>query len=165
MTYTGLTLRGPDAASRWLLLGSLALNLFFIGIGGALLMRSYDSPAAANVTDRSIAGRVERIAARLPNEDAERLRAAYQPNRHQIEGARQAYYDRQDLVRDALRNQPFDLEALREALAEMRAARQLSDRQFHDFFAQQASEMTPAGRQQLANWPRRRERDGQQSKN
>jgi uncharacterized membrane protein len=166
MTFTEATLRGSDGASRWLLLGSLALNLFFIGIGGALLMRSYgfDTPTA-NVVDRSTAGRVERIAVRLPGEDAERLRAAYQANRQELDRTRRAYYDRQDLVRSALRNQPFDPNALRTALADMRDARQISDRQFHEFFVQQASEMTPAGRQQLANWPSRRTKNGQQSKN
>lgn len=167
MTLTGLMLRGSDGASRWLLLASLALNLFFIGIGGALLMRSYgfDAPAAPAATDRSIAGRIERIAVRLSNADAERLRAAYQARREEIERTRATYHDRQDDVRAALRSQPFDLDALRVALAEMRAARQISDRQFHDFFAQQASEMSQAARLKLANWPRRKAGTGQQPKN
>jgi len=167
MTFTEATLRGSDGASRWLLLGSLALNLFFIGIGGALLMRSYgfDTPTASKAGDRSIAGRVERIAVRLPGEDADRLRAAYLANRQELERTRRAYYDRQDLVRTALRNQPFSVDALKTALADMRAARQISDRQFHEFFAQQVSQMTPSGRQQLANWPSRRTKDGQQPKN
>jgi uncharacterized membrane protein len=166
MTIAGLTLRGSNGISRWLLLGSLALNLFFIGIGGALLMRSYapDSPAASAAKDRSMAGRVERIAARLPQEDAERLRAAFQRNREPIERARAAYYDRQDVVRSALRSQPFELDALRAALTDMRSARQVSDRQFHDFFAQQAADMSATGRQKLADWSSRRAETNQQPK-
>ena len=56
-------------------------------------------------------------------------------------------------VRAALRAQPFDLDALKAAMAEMRAARQTFDRRIHDFIAQQASEMSPAGRQKLADRP------------
>ena len=162
MTYTGLTLRGSEGSSRWLLFASLALNLFFIGIGGALLMQGYGSDAAAPPAagDRSLAGRIERIAVTLPREDADRLRAAYQARRDEIDGARAAYRDRQDAMRAALRAQPFDLDALTAAMVEMRAARQIFDRRIHDFFAQLASEMSAAGRQKLADRPSSRRRTG-----
>jgi len=169
MTFTDLTLRGSDRSSRWLLLTSLALNLFFIGVGGALLVQSYGSgaPAPATVSDRSVAGRIERIAVTLPREDAVRLRSAYQASRAEIDGARAAYRDRQDAMRAMLRAQPFDLDALKTAMVEMRAARQTFDRRIHGFFAQLASEMSPAGRQKLADRPssRRDTAKGQQSRN
>jgi uncharacterized membrane protein len=168
MSLTGLTLRGSDESSRSLLLASLALNLFFIGIGGAMLLQSYafDAPAPPSGSERSVAGRIERIAATLPREDAERLRAAYQARRDELDGARGAYRDRQDAMRAVLRAEPFDLEALRAAMAEMRAARQNFDRRIHDFFAQQAAQMSPAGRQKLAERPssRREAGSGQSSK-
>lgn len=162
MTFTGLTLRGSEGSSRWLLLASLALNLFFIGVGGALLMTNDRSDASAPHTagDRSVAGRIERVAATLPHEDADRLRAAYQARRDEIDGARAAYRDRQDAMRAALRAQPFDLEALKAAMVEMRAARQIFDRRIHDFFAQLASQMSAAGRQKLADRPSSRRRTG-----
>jgi uncharacterized membrane protein len=163
MTFMGLTLRGSDANSRWPLLVSLALNLFFIGVGGALLWQAYafDVPATpATGSDRTVAGRIERIAATLPRQDAEKLRAAYQAHRAEIDGARAAYRDRQDAVRAVLRAEPFDVEALRAAMAEMRAARQTFDRRIHEFFAQQASQMSPAGRQKLADRPGSRRETG-----
>jgi uncharacterized membrane protein len=57
-------------SSRWLLLGSLALNLFFIGVVVALAIRS---PVSSS-WDRDIFVRVERIASTLPAEDAATLR-------------------------------------------------------------------------------------------
>jgi uncharacterized membrane protein len=167
MTSAGLILRGSDGSSRWLLLTSLALNLFFIGIGSALLLQSArsDPPAQAAGSDRSVAGRIERIAATLPREDADRLRAAYQARRDEIDGTRAAYRDRQGGVSAALRAQPFDLDALKAAMAEMRAARQAFDRRIHEFFALQAAEMSTAGRQKLAERPSSRSAPGQPSRN
>lgn len=154
MTFAG-TLRGSEESSRWLLLTSLALNLFFIGVGGALLLPNDNVDVASQTArnERSVATRIERIAATLPSADAERLRSAYQARRDEIDGTRAAYRDRQDDVRAALRAHPFDLDALKAAMADMRAARQAFDRKIHDFFAQQASEMSPAGRQKLAERP------------
>lgn len=162
MTFTGLTLRASEGSSRWLLLVSLALNLFFIGVGGALLVQGYalEPPAASSVRDRSMAGRIERIAASLPREDGDRLRAAYRAHRKEIDGARTAYLDRRGAVRAALRAQPFDIDTLKAAMAQMRAARQAFDVRIHSFFAQQAAEMSPAGRQRLADRPNSRRAAG-----
>ena len=165
MTSTGLSLPGSGGSSRWLLLGSLALNLFFIGIGGAILLQDLVlAPHVAPATsDRSVAGRIERIAATLPREDADRLRAAYRAQRGEIDGTRAAYRDMRDAIRAALRVQPFDEAGLRSVMAEARAARQAFDRRIQDFFARVASEMTQAGRNKLADWPGSR-RHSQQSK-
>jgi uncharacterized membrane protein len=166
MTLTGLTLRGSDGSPRWLLLASLALNLFFIGIGGALLLQYYnaDTMPPRTAYDRSVAGRIERIAASLPAEDADRLRKAYQAQRSEIDGARAAYRDKQEAVRTALRAEPFSPDSLKAAMAEMRTSRQAFDRSIHGLFAQQASEMSQAGRQALADRSSRRGA-GPQSKN
>jgi uncharacterized membrane protein len=167
MTSTGLTLRGSEPSSRWLLFTSLALNLFFIGVGGALLLQSYgaDTQAPPVGSDRSVAGRIERIAVTLPREDAERLRAAYRARQAEIDGARAAYRDRQEAVRGLLRAEPFDLAALKAGMTEMRAARQTFDQRIHDFFAQQAALMSPAGRQKLAERPSARAGTTQPSRN
>jgi uncharacterized membrane protein len=167
MTLSGVTLRGSEGSSRWLLLASLALNLFFIGVGGALLLQGFGSDTFASraAYDRSVAGRIERIAAVLPPADADRLRKAYKERQSEIDGARAAYRDKQEAVRAALRAQPFNLETLKTAMAEMRAARQAFDLSIHGFFAQQASEMSEAGRQALANRSSSRRGASQPSKN
>jgi uncharacterized membrane protein len=165
MTFAGLTMPGSGGSSRWLLLGSLALNLFFIGIGGALLLQQSgtDTTGTPGAADRSLASRIERIAATLPREDGDRLRAAYRAQRDGIDGTRADYRAKRDAMRAALRTQPFDKAALQAVMAEARAARQAFDRRIQDFFAQVASEMTQAGRQKLADWPGSRRRPEQNS--
>jgi uncharacterized membrane protein len=157
MTFMG-TLRASEASSRWLLLTSLALNLFFVGVGGAMLLRGDDpaAPVRQSWSTRSVSDRVERIAARLPSEDAARLRAAFQTRRAEFEDELVAYRRRQDTMRAALRAPSFDLDALKAAMRDMRNDRQTFDRSIHEFFAQQAAEMSPAGRQKLADWPNRK---------
>jgi len=153
MTFAGLSVSGRDRSSRWLLFVSLALNLFFIGAGGALLMRGAEFGGAAETTiDRSVAGRIDRIAATLPREDGEKLRATYRANRVELDASNATYRRLQDLVRAALRAQPFDVDALRTAMANMQQARQAYDRRLQDFFARFAAEISPAGRQKLADW-------------
>ena len=154
MSFTGVTLRSADSGSRWLLLGSLALNLFFIGIGGALLAQSawVDTGEVPVATDRSLAARIGRIAATLPQEDGARLRAEYRIHQAEIDGTRAAYEQRREAIHTALRAQPFSEAALRAAMADARAARQTFDSRIQDFFAQQAAQMSPAGRQTLADW-------------
>ncbi|MGC1867502.1 MAG: hypothetical protein WA720_15195, partial [Pseudolabrys sp.] len=73
-------------SSRWLLLGSLALNLFFVGIAIAMMVRS---PAPS--WDRNVFVRVERLAATLPPTDADILRGEINTNRTAIENAQAAY--------------------------------------------------------------------------
>ena len=60
--------RDQDRSSRWLLIGSLALNLFFIGTIGSLAVRHYVMPSqpAATERPRTAAARIERLAAPLP---------------------------------------------------------------------------------------------------
>ncbi len=55
---------------RWLLLGSLALNLFFVGVAIAMAVRA----PAPSYWDPNIFVRVERLAATLPPADADILR-------------------------------------------------------------------------------------------
>jgi len=135
-------------SSRWLLLGSLALNLFFIGVVAALAIRS---PAPA--WDRDAFVRVERIASSLPPADAEILRGRIQASRADIEAAQTKHRAAQDIIREALRAQPFDADALRAAMANTRAARQAFDQTIQAMFAGSAAQMSQAGREALADWP------------
>ena len=85
-----MTMTIQDRSSRWLLVGSLALNLFFIGTLGALAMRHYVLPTqpAATERPRTAAARIERLAAPLPAADAEKLRAAFRAREAAAENAR-----------------------------------------------------------------------------
>lgn len=147
----------PTAETRFsqrLLLASLALNLFLVGAAGALVIRHYSSPEAASATvDRSIAGRVDRIAATLPAADADILKAAFGADRGKIEAAQTALRAAQDDLRGALRAEPFDLNALRGEMAKTLAARQTFDQPVYDMFATAAAKMSVAGRNKLADWP------------
>ena len=136
------------ASARWLLLGSLALNLFFVGVALAMAIR-----APAPAWDRNVFVRVERIAATLPPADSDLLRGQIAANRVTIEDAQTKYRAAQDTIRATLRQDPFDSAAMRAAMAQTRAARQNFDQTIQGVFAGLASQMSSAGRHALADWP------------
>jgi uncharacterized membrane protein len=145
---------GEDRNARWLLLVSLALNLFFIGAGGALLVRHYAAPAAVTPPlDRSVGARIERLAATLPAADADILRSEYRANASRLDAVRDGYRSAQDEVRRVLRAEPFDPEAMRTAMTATRTARQGFDQMLQDVIAAAAAKMSVAGRNKLADWP------------
>jgi uncharacterized membrane protein len=150
--YAATTTRG---SSRWLLLGSLALNLFFVGVAVAMAIRAPAAPA----WDRNVFVRVEHIADTLPPADADLLRGQINANRQLIDEAQTKYHLAQDAIHEALRHEPFDVNAMRAAMAQTRAARQSFDQVIQGVFAFAAAQMSPAGRQALADWP-----PGQKSK-
>lgn len=136
-------------SSRWLLLGSLALNLFFVGVAIAMAVRA----PAPSYWDRNVFVRVERLAATLPRADADILRGEINANHAAIESAQTAYHAAQDHIHDVLRQEPFDINAMRTAMANTRTARQNFDQTIQGVFAVIAAKISPAGRQALANWP------------
>ncbi len=136
-------------SSRWLLLGSLALNLFFVGVAVAMAIRAPAPPA----WDRNVFVRVEHIADTLPPPDADLLRGQINANRQLIDEAQTKYHSAQDAIHEALRHEPFDVNAMRAAMAQTRAARQTFDQVIQGVFASSAAQMSPAGRQALADWP------------
>jgi uncharacterized membrane protein len=79
--------------SRWLLLGSLALNLFFVGVAAAMAIRA---PAPPSRWDPDVFVRVERLATTLPPADADLLRGAIRTNRDAIDSAQSAYQNARD---------------------------------------------------------------------
>jgi len=149
MTATHFEPAVTRGSSRWLLLGSLALNLFFVGAAVALLIRSPAPPA----WDRDVLVRVERVAASLPPSDADVLRGEIKNNRAAIENAQTKYRGAQDVIREALRQDPFDAETMLAAMTKTRAARQTFDQTVQGAFAGAASRMSSAGRHALADWP------------
>lgn len=137
-------------SSRWLLLGSLALNLFFIGVAVAMAVRR---PAPPPTWDRNVFVRAERIASTLPAADGNLLRGSINGNKQAIETAQTDYRAAQDGIRAALRAEPFKDDALRAAMSKTRAARQAFDQTLQGAFADAAAKMSTAGRQALAAWP------------
>jgi len=136
-------------SSRWLLLSSLALNLFFVGIALAMVIRA----PAPSYWDPNVFVRVERLAATLPPADAEILRKQINANHAAIEDTQTKYHSARQHIHAVLRQEPFDVEAMRAATAQTRAARLNFDQTVQGVFADIAAKITPAGRQALANWP------------
>jgi len=150
-----ITMTMPDRSSRWLLVGSLALNLFFIGTIGSLAVRHYLMPAqpAASERPRTAAARIERLAAPLPAADAEKLRAAFRARATAAETARDALNAALEHLQGALRMQPFDPAQLRAALTEIRTVRPMYEQVMGEIYLNGASAMSPEGRIKLADWP------------
>jgi uncharacterized membrane protein len=143
-----------DRTSRVILLISLALNLFFLGLISAGPVRHLFHPHQHAVIEprRSAAERIDRLASTLPTEDADKLRAAFRTRDRTLESAHAAYRKAQESMRGTLRAEPFDVSALRSAMTEVRAARQSLDAALQDVIATAAAEMSPAGRSKLAEW-------------
>jgi len=150
-------LRKSDSRSRvhWLLLGSLALNLFFVGAAGAVAFR-YSSPvplATVARIDHSLAGRIDRIAASLPPNDAQIMRAQLRTDAEKVASAQADLRLSQEDVRKSLRAEPFNADDMRVAMAENRAAHENFGQVLHDMIAAAASKMSVVGRTKLADWP------------
>jgi uncharacterized membrane protein len=141
-------LSSPGApTARYWLFGSLALNLFLIGIASALLIREPEIP------NRSIGARIERLASTLPPSDADKLRGEFIAKRDAVNGSRSAYDKARDGIRAVLRREPFDTTAMGDAMTKARAARQEFDQVMHGIMIKAAGEMSPVGRQKLSEWP------------
>lgn len=149
MSAASFTSTAGRGASRWLLLGSLALNLFFVGVAVAMAIRPHGPPS----WDRNVFVRAERIASSLPMADADILRGRIKAQQDSIETAQTRYRTAQNSIRSMLRKEPFDVAAVQDAMAKARAARQDFDQTIQGVFAGSAAQMSPAGRQALADWP------------
>jgi uncharacterized membrane protein len=144
---------------RWLLLGSLALNLFFAGAAGAVAFR-YSSPvplATISRIDHSLVGRLDRIAASLPPADGELLRVQLREDAEKLAAAQADLRLSQDEVRKSLRAEPFDSDAMHAAMSENRTAHENYDQVLHDMVATAATKMSIVGRTKLADWPAERD--------
>jgi len=143
------------ARVRWLLLGSMALNLFFVGAAGAVALR-YTSPvplATVALINHSMASRLDRIATSLPPADSEVMRTQLRHDAVKLAAAQADLRLSQEDVRKSLRAEPFDSAAVRLAMAESRTARDNFDQALHDTIATAAAQMSVVGRSKLADWP------------
>lgn len=145
---------------RWLLVGSLTLNLFFVGAAGAVAIR-YAGPEPLTTVariDHDMASRLDRIAAILPPADAKVLRAQLRDDAERVAAAQADLRLSQDDVRKSLRAQPFDPEAMRAAMAKSHAAHDNFDQVVHETIAAAAAKMSLVGRTKLADWRSEREK-------
>jgi len=151
------TFANYDRSSRWLLIGSLALNLFFVGTVGALAVRHYFAPPQPMMPSppRTAAARIERLAAALPAADAEKLRATFRARETAAEGARETLTRSFEAIQAALRTEPFDAAKLRAAMTEARPARAAFEQIMQEIIATSAPTMSAEGRAKLAEWPPR----------
>ncbi len=145
--------------ARYLLLGSLMLNLAFAGAAGAVAYRHATKlPPLQPVVGMNcgVEQRFDRIASALPANDASILRADFHAQAIRLATAETQVRLSEQAIRDSLRAQPFDPAAVRQAMAE---SSQAKDRFFglvHETVAGATAKMSPAGRQALADWRRRR---------
>jgi uncharacterized membrane protein len=147
----------PQIESRthahWLLLGSLALNLFFVGAAGAVAYR-YSSPIPLTTVSRvDLIGRLNHLADTLPPGDAASLRAQLRTDEEKIVAARADLRLSRDDVRRSLRAEPFDADAMRKAMTANHTAHERFDQVIHETLASAASKMSVIGRTKLADWP------------
>ncbi len=143
---------------HWLLLSSLALNLFFVGAAGAVAYR-YSSPIPLTTVshiDHNLVERLNRVADSLPPPDADIMRAQLRTDAIKIAAAQADVRLSQDDVRRSLRAEPFDADAMRKAMALNHDAHERFDQVVHDMLASAASKMSVVGRDRLADWPAQR---------
>lgn len=117
-----------------------------------MAVRQYFVALPAAELERSDAARIEQIAATLPPTDADLLRKQFAARRDTVEAARETIRRKQNGIREALRAEPFDAQALRAATADSRAARENFYQVLQGVVSTAAEQMSAAGRSKLADW-------------
>lgn len=148
--------------TRYLLLGSLTLNLIFVGAAGAVALQHSNTPAPLQPVvgiKHGVEQRFNRIAASLPPDDAKIIRAEFHAEAVKLATAEVQIRLSEEAVRDSLRAEPFDPAAVRTAMAETSAARDHFYQLVHNVVASATTKMSAAGREMLADWPERRSKD------
>lgn len=149
-----------SSSIRYMLLGSLTLNLIFAaGAGGMALQHASAVPLQPVVgIKHGIDERFHRMAASLPADDAKIMRERVRADAVKLAAAETQVRLSEVAVRDTLRAQPFDPAAVRTAMAETSAARDQFYQLVHEVVASATAKMSPAGRETLADWPQRHRR-------
>ncbi len=133
---------------RWLLAGSLAINLFLLGVVGAYQLRGQGVEPRGLRTQL----RIEQIAETLPRADAARLEAVFRAHEAELGEYTAAIRQAQDRQRDGFRAQPFDPKPVNAAMAATRFNHDAAKRVIHDVILEAAEQMSPEGRAKLAEW-------------
>jgi uncharacterized membrane protein len=154
MNASANMLMQEERRSKRILFVSVALNLFFIGIGATLFARSYFAPPlpiTVNI-DRGASARMERIAQTLPTADAEIMRATYRDNAASLDAARDEFENAVAEIKASFRKQPYDVELTRKAMADTREKNQRFIALLHNAISGAAAKMSPEGRAKLAEY-------------
>ena len=149
------------ARVRYVLLGSLTLNLVLVGAAGAVAYQHSSAAAAPKPIagiKRGIESHLAQIAASLPADDARIMRAELRTDAMKLAAAETEVRLSEEAVRDSLRADPFDPAAVRTAMAESNQARDRFFQLVHNALATATTKMSPDGRRALADWRTRRER-------
>ncbi|MBV8168394.1 MAG: periplasmic heavy metal sensor [Alphaproteobacteria bacterium] len=132
---------------HWVLLVSLVVNLFLVGV------------VAAYHTSGGMAGpamgsqlRIERIAETLPKADAERLDVLFRARAAELGEFTAAIRQSQVRQRDAFRATPFDPKPAAAAMEATRYNHDAAKRVIHEVILRAAEQMSPEGRAKLAEW-------------
>jgi hypothetical protein len=150
----------PGRVRFYLLVASLALNLAFAGVAGAMALRhTHKAPTPLQPVagmKHGIESHLDRIAASLPPSDAQILREEVDAQAVKLATAEAEIRLSKEAVRVSLRAEPFDPGAVRAAMAETSTARDHLFHLLHNAFAVATTRMSAAGRQRLADWPANR---------
>lgn len=158
MAYTGVTMSilpkiQRSTYGRWLLPVSLALNVCFVGAASAVAYR-YTGDVALPVVDligRSAGDRLDRVAAALPANDAQIMRAQVRAEEVRVAAAQADLRLAQEEARNSLRAEPFNIDAMRVAMAQVQVARENYHTVLHEVFEAAAPKLSVVGRNVLAN--------------
>jgi uncharacterized membrane protein len=139
--------------ARWLLPASLALNICFVGAASAVAYRyTGDVPLpAVDLIGRSAGDRLDRVAAALPANDAKIMRSQIRTQEVRVAAAQADLRLAQEEARNTLRAEPFDMDAMRAAMAQVQVAREKYHLVLHDVFESAAPKLSVVGRNMLAN--------------
>lgn len=146
---------GLASAPRRLLIASLALNLFFVGVAVAVAVRAPRKPVfvpPVNVEERSPRVRIDRLAATLPLSDARLLLARFAAVNGRLVEAEAASRAAQERARETFLARPFDPAAARAALSGLRDARRDVWSIVHDAIIDAAGQMSPEASARIAAW-------------
>ena len=135
---------------RTILVLSLALNLLLAGVVGVWLVRPiFRGPPRPMDFSRV----VERMSHRLGETDAAALKKAYAAHQDEMTRLNDQVRSARSKVRAVLSTEPFDPDALKAAMDEVRAARSQMEAEIQNVMREGATAMSPQGRQRLAHGP------------
>lgn len=132
------------------LLVSLAVNVLLVSAIATYAVRGFH-----HHDHDHLAAIVSHMAARLPDADAAKLRAAYKAHAAEFQAAHADVRRLRAELRQALRAQPFDAKALDQATEALATKRAAMDRAFMKMISSAVVEMSAQGRARLL----RREHD------
>ena len=137
-------------AGRLVLFASVALNLALASAIGVHLYKGYHRSEMVRPQNFGI----ERMARRLPAEDADVLRRIYAARAEEIKASQVDLRDARRGVRQVLETEPFSAEAMNAAVSKMDVERSELMKTLQGVFTNAASEMSAEGRAKLAQGPR-----------